>query len=344
MKENNMSKIITPNTTKWDTYVRQQPRAHVLQLSAWGKLKRATGWQEKRIAIEDHGEIIAGAQVLFRQLPMRLGTLAYIPFGAYVNDTSLWADLWAVIDQLAKQERAILVKWEAGYYIDEDAPDFVSMGFRISEQTIQPPNTVMIDIHGDDDSIMKRMNQGTRRKIRKSLKNDVIYREGTTNDAKQFADLMVTTGERNEFGVHTGGYYEHAYDLFVPQDGALIIAEMDGELLAGNFVFGAGNTAYYLYGASSNNKRNLMASYGVQWQGIQWAKARDYHYYDMWGVPDEDIDTLEAQFKERNDGLWGVYGFKRGWGGEVIRSVGAWDKVYNPLLYQAYLMALRVRG
>ncbi len=79
-----------------------------------------------------------------------------------------------------------------------------------------------------------------------------------------------------------------------------------------------------------------MASYGVQWAGIQWAKAQGAVSYDMYGVPDADPETLEAQFTERSDGLWGVYRFKRGWGGDVIRSVGAWDRVYNRLVYAAY--------
>ncbi|MFN8372017.1 MAG: peptidoglycan bridge formation glycyltransferase FemA/FemB family protein [Anaerolineae bacterium] len=140
----------------------------------------------------------------------------------------------------------------------------------------------------------------------------------------RFNAMMHTTGTRNEFGVHEPAYYQKAYDLFVPQgDAALLLAEHEGDNLAGLMVFAKGKTAWYLYGASSNVKRNLMAAYGVQWAAIQWAKARGCTVYDMWGIPDEDEATLEAQFETRSDGLWGVYGFKRGWGGQVARSVGA---------------------
>jgi peptidoglycan pentaglycine glycine transferase (the first glycine) len=86
-----------------------------------------------------------------------------------------------------------------------------------------------------------------------------------------------------------------------------------------------------------------MATYGVQWEAIKWAKERGCRYYDMWGVPDAEPDVLEAEFKDRNDGLWGVYGFKRGWGGEVVRSAGAWDKPYNPIIYAAYRTVLNLR-
>ncbi|MBZ0275642.1 MAG: peptidoglycan bridge formation glycyltransferase FemA/FemB family protein, partial [Anaerolineae bacterium] len=182
-------------------------------------------------------------------------------------------------------------------------------------------------------------------KVRQSLKNDIQYIEGRREQVETFTAMMQTTGARNDFGVHEPGYYQKAYDLFVPSgDAALILATHEGDPLAGIMVFAKGETAWYLYGASANVKRNLMAAYGVQWRAIQWARARGCSAYDMWGVPDEDAATLETQFQEREDGLWGVYGFKRGWGGEVVRSAGAWDKVYNALVYNAYKLALRARG
>lgn len=330
---------------QWDEFIRNQPRAHALQLSAWGDLKSAFGWSSDRITISNTDrDIIAGAQLLFRPLPMKLGTLAYLPFGGFVTEESQWTELWIAIDTCAKKNRAAFIKWEPGFYITDPMPDFTRFGFQTSPQTIQPPRTVMIDITSDDEAIMKRMNQGTRRKIRKSLKGDVHYYEATRADVDKFTQMMETTGTRNEFGVHSAEYYQMVYDLFVPQDAALIMAEHEGDSLAGLFVFQSGKVAQYIYGASSNIKRNMMATYGIQWQAIQWAKKCGCTHYDMWGVPDEDTDTLEEQFQDRSDGLWGVYGFKRGWGGEVIRSAGAWDKVYNPLVYTAYKTALKLRG
>lgn len=341
-----MPQVRIPSPAEWDIFINQQPRAHLLQLDGWAALKSAYGWRAACVALaEDDKQLVAGAQLLFRPLPLRLGTMAYLSMGPYTtpeHSTMLWPE----IDKLAKANGAAFLKWEPGIYqAAEVAPDFASLGFRESPQTVQPPRTVLIDIQVDEDAIMARMNQGTRRKIRQSLKHDIHYYEGTSADVAIFNSMMQTTGTRNEFGVHTPDYYQLAYDLFVPDDyAALILAEHEGDPLAGIMVFAVGDTAWYLYGASADVKRNLMAAYGVQWRAIQWAKARGCKYYDMWGIPDEDEATLEAQFQERSDGLWGVYGFKRGWGGAVVRSLGAWDKVYNPLIYGAYKLALRVRG
>lgn len=348
-----MVTTLTPTAQQWDTFVTAHPRAHLLQLSAWAGQKRPYGWDSARVALADGDQIVAGAQILFRRLPLGLGTMAYLPMGPLLANNAQREALWLAIDDLCRQRRAAFLKWEPGIAEEGDPPpDFARYGFRQSVQTIQPPRTILIDITGDDENILARMNQGTRRKIRQSQKHDIRYYEASRADVSKFTHMMETTGSRNAFGVHEPDYYTLAYDLFVPHHAALILAEHTDadessertDHLAGVFVFAVGKRAWYFYGASSGVKRNMMASYGVQWEAIRWAKRRGCTLYDMWGIPDEDESLLEAEFEHRDDGLWGVYGFKRGWGGKVVRSAGAWDKVYNPLVYAAFQVALRLRN
>ena len=106
-------------------------------------------------------------------------------------------------------------------------------------------------------------------------------------------------------------------------------------------VFAHGDRAWYFYGASSDEHRNLMPTYLVQWEAMRWARHQGCREYDLWGIPDADAQTLEAQFTERADGLWGVYRFKRGFGGELRRAPDPWERVYNPLLYRLYRWRVR---
>jgi lipid II:glycine glycyltransferase (peptidoglycan interpeptide bridge formation enzyme) len=332
---------VQPTASAWDAFVLNHPRGHLLQLSNWGKLKSNFGWSTQTIALQQGDSIVGGALVLLKSLPMHLGKMAYVPMGGYVTSDDLYPALWSAIQS---ETGAAFMKLEAGFFINKQTPDLANMGFHESPQTIQPPNTIYIDVTADDDTMMQRMNQGTRRKIRKSLKNDITYYEGTRADLADFNTLIQETGDRNEFGVHTDTYYEMVYDSFMPDHGVLLMAKHGDTPLVGIMVFAVGDTAWYLYGASSRDKSNLYATYGIQWQAMQWAKARGCTYYDMWGIPDETESILEAQFQERSDGLWGVYGFKRGWGGDVVRSLGTWDKVFNPIVYMAYRTALKLRG
>ncbi len=317
-----------------------QPRAHLLQLSSWGILKARFGWDAQIVALTERNEIQAGALVLLKPLPFMAGKMAYVPMGGYVSGSRSYASLWSAI---RRETGAAFLKIEPGHFPVGESPDLAGAGFLKSPQSIQPAATITIDIDADDNTIMRRMNQGTRRKIRKSLAGGIVYKESSRADLPEFNRLMQQTGARNAFGVHNAAYFAAVCDLFMPERGALLLARHEGELLAAIMVFAVGDTAWYLYGASSRSKSNLYATYGIQWKAIQWAKRRGCRYYDLWGVPDHDEATLEAEFKNRNDGLWGVYGFKRGWGGEVMRTLGAWDLPWNPIVYTAYRAALKLK-
>jgi peptidoglycan pentaglycine glycine transferase (the first glycine) len=340
--------IIQPTAERWDAFVTSRPCSHILQTSPWGELKAHFGWTAERIAVTRGDDIVAGALVLFRPLPMRLGTLAYVPKGPVLDfdDEVVGTELVRGLDQLMRQRRAILLKIEPDRVADLTFNVRVAkFGFRPSPQTIQPPRTSVIDLERGDHEILAAMHPKTRYNIRLAAKKDVVVRAGTAADLPAFNSLMHVTGERDGFAVHSPDYYAAAYQLFVPADRArLFVATYEERVLAGIFVFVYGRRAWYFYGASGEVERQRMPNYALQWAAMQWAKSRGCTTYDLWGIPDEDEATLDAHYLDRNDDLWGVYRFKRGFGGQVRRFAGAYDRVYDPLLYQAYKLYLRSRG
>jgi len=320
--------------TGWDEFLELHPQAHVLQSGAWGRLKSGFGWQPEAVQVG-----LAGAQVLFRRLPGGFH-VAYIPRGPLGKD---WSVLWPRIDDLCRSRRTIFLKVEPDCWQGDD-PELEKKlpGFQRGDG-IQPPRTLVVDIGGDEESILNAMKQKTRYNIRLAEKKDITVRE--TADVAAFHRLMIETGQRDGFGVHSRAYYQAAYDAFSPDGGcALLLAEYQGKPLAGLMVFRRGDRAWYFYGASNNEDRNRMPTYLLQWRAMQWAKAQGCTSYDLWGVPDYDEETLESQFEQRADGLWGVYRFKRGFGGRLMRAAGAWNKIYLPRLYQLYRLYRRLRG
>jgi len=216
-------------------------------------------------------------------------------------------------------------------------------GFKPSTHEIQPRRTFTIDISAEEDQILAVMKQKTRYNIRLAARKGVTV--AASANLEEFGQLMDVTGERDAFGVHTLDYYRRAYELFHPVGkGELLIASFDDQPLAGVMVFNQGKRAWYLYGASNNLQRNLMPTYLVQWEAIRWAKEQGCTEYDLWGVPDAEQQVLEETFMQRSDGLWGVYRFKRGFGGALRRSAGAWDKVYKPAVYLPYRLMMSRRG
>ncbi len=340
-----------PAPERWDAFAAAHPQAHILQTPDWGCLKATFGWRADRIALADaNGAVCAGAQILYRRLPFRLGTLAYIPKGPLTppdwwdGESELMAGLWQIIHRDAQQHGARWLKVEAPFEESEAIGAALrAAGFRPSAQNVQPPRTMLLDISGDEETILAAMKQKTRYNIRLSAKKEVAVREGTRADLASFNAMMQITGGRDGFGVHAPNYYERAYDLFAPPGrAALLIASYDGRDLAGVMVFALGKTAWYFYGASTDQERQRMPAYATQWEAIRWAKARGCTVYDLWGVPDADEATLEAEFEARRGDLWGVYRFKRGFGGRVVRQMPAWDYVYNPPVYALYRLFLRL--
>ena len=323
------------NNSDWNSFLSQHPNPHLLQTVEWGELKSKFGWWSTNIIVGD-----TGAQILQRKLPLGF-TLAYIPKGPIGSD---WDKLWPEIDKLCLSSRAVFLKIEPDAWEGEEISDWMrSFGFRSSAHVIQPRRTISLDISCDDEEILAQMKQKTRYNIRLAGKKGVEVT--ASSDVGMFSQLMGVTGKRDEFGTHSLAYYQRAYDLFHPVGACeLLIAFYEGEPLAGLMVFATGKRAWYFYGASNNLHRNLMPTYLLQWEAIRWAKEKGCAEYDLWGVPDEDQEVLEDKFTQRSDGLWGVYRFKRGFGGEINRSAGAWDKVYNPMLYAGYKMMVKLRG
>lgn len=319
---------------EWDDFLSRHPEAHLLQGRAWGALKEDFGWSALRVQAGD-----AGAQVLFRRLPLGL-SVAYLPKGPVGRN---WEMLWPELDRVCRQQRAVFLKVEPDAWEEDfDAIHAQMSGFQPA-QPIQPRRTILIELRGSEADWLARMKQKTRYNIRLAEKKDVIVRP--TTDLDGFSRLMQTTGARDGFGVHSAAYYHRAYQLFHPSGACeLLSAEFEGQSLAMLMVFAQGKRAWYFYGASSDCERSRMPTYSLQWEAMRWAAAHGCTEYDLWGVPDVDIDALEEGFSQRANGLWGVYRFKRGFGGEVKRSVGAWEKVYNPALYRLYRLYTRRSG
>ncbi len=318
------------NLTDWNRFLESHPNAHLLQMGEWGELKKDFGWKPVRFILDRE----TGVQILFRRLPLGL-TLGYMPKPVFSNQWSVISgQLWKEVDFICKKNRAVFLKIEPDTWEEE----FIlhPSSFILSPHNIQPPCTIVISIKEDEEQILARMKPKCRYNIRLAEKKGVTVR--AWNDIHAFHEMMTVTGGRDNFGVHSLEYYQRAYELFHPKGTCeLLVAEYEGKPLAALMVFANGERAWYVYGASNDQERNRMPTYLLQWEAIRWAKARGCDEYDLWGVPDENEDVLEANFETRHDGLWGVYRFKRGFGGQLKRAQQAYDRVYMPLLYRLYL-------
>jgi len=348
------------------------PAPHLLQTSQWAELKSHYGWSPhfllwvrkgtdyRMVRAEMRENDSAGtsapeaaALVLERRLPLGLRVM-YVPKGPLLQD---WrrSDLRSQVvhDLVAFAERAgaVVIKIDPDVPLGKGVPgkensreiplgetvtdQLQGGGWVFSSDQVQYRNTVIIDLKPDQEELLMNMKSKTRYNIRLAGRKGVRVRTGGKEDLERLYTMYAKTSVRGGFTIRDETYYEDLWRIFLPSPETVpfdpvaepLIAEVEGEPVAGAMMFRFGKTAYYLHGMSRTAHREKMPTYLIQWESMRWAQQAGCEEYDMWGAPDEFT---------RDDPMWGVYRFKRGFGGEVRRTLGAWDYPVRSLLYRVY--------
>lgn len=337
----------------WDELVARlggQP----FQAWAWGELKARFGWEPFRLSAADGS---SAAQLLIRRY--RGLAVAYVPRGPVVPiGGSVDPRLIEAIVRLARSRRAAFVRLEPDVLEDDlrsadlDAV-LKAAGFRTSERTLQPRSTIRLDISRNSDELLAGLSKGHRADLRRAERDGVTVRVGTSEaDVDTLHQMLVATQQRKSFGFHSAGYFRALWQLYT--DAArLFIAELDGEPIAASLVLAWGEHGIYLAAGSTATGLEHRAAHLLQWHALNWAKERGARTWDLWGIADargqleiaaahgsdrgsSEMTRLEAAAKR--DPLDGVYRFKKGWGGDVVRSVPAYDRVFIRPAYWLWQM------
>jgi len=307
----------------------------LLQSPFWARFRAGLGWQARAFDCRA-GSMRFALLVLVRSLPLGQ-RLAYAPHGPEVPEP---ADREAFLTGLARALRphlggCLFVRFDLPWSIG--AP-LLGAGLRKAPMDIQPPSTVILELDHEEEALLAAMKAKTRYNIGLAGKKGVTVEEGGEADLPAWYELYRQTARRDRITLHAFQYYRRQFQL-ASEPGAgvalkLLLARHQGELLAGIVVALRGNTAWYLYGASSDRKRNLMPAYALQWRAILLARQAGCRFYDLFGVPPAD---------DPSHPMHGLFRFKTGFGGRLVHRPGCWDLPYRQAGYLAYSLAERGR-
>ncbi|MFN3742898.1 MAG: lipid II:glycine glycyltransferase FemX [Anaerolineales bacterium] len=336
------------DAAEWDALIQRLPSPHLLQTWEWAEVKERYGWEKLPFLWQSNDATYAAAMLLRRRL--RLGSFAarlsliYIPKGPLLDweNIPLRHQVLDDLQRLARRYGAIFLKIDPDVILGFGIPgtehaqeetlgatirrELAQRGWVFSNEQVQFRNTFWLDLRPEEAQLLANMKQKTRYNIRLAERKGVIVRRATPTDWPMLYEMYAETARRDGFLIRESAYYYTVWERFwassctseSPRAEALI-AEVDGEAVAAVFLFFFARRAYYLYGMSRASHREKMPNYLLQWEAIRRARACGCHLYDLWGAPDE--------FDE-NDRMWGVFRFKEGLGGKVVRTLGAWD--YSP--------------
>ena len=312
----------------WDDAAVRSAWGHTLQSSAWARIRSSQGWRPEFVRL---GDPLPIALVLWRDaLPGR--PLGYVPRGPVIapDDAEGLARALARLRDLARERHAVFLKVDP-----ELPPEFADgplrqSGFRRA-QDIQPVlATLELDLTPDEDALFAGLEKDTRWSVRQGPKRGVEI-QASVDEAtlRAFYDLYALTGERAGFITRTWPYYRDTWGTLASAGLATVrVAYVGGEPVAGAMVWRCGERALYQTGATNEAGRKSYAAYALLWECIVAAKRDGFRRFDMGGIPTDPTNT--------KDPMYGPYLFKRGFGGEIRRFVGAHDTVPSPFLYRVY--------
>ncbi len=334
----------------WQSALGKLPQVHALQSWVWGEFKSRWGWSmhpHLMSIAESSWEPVGASMILKRAIPRTPFCILYVPKGPLFNysDAFLRQKMLGELERVAREQQAIFIKIDPdvikSWGLEPERPspvgkkfvqDLQDRGWRYSLEQIQFKNTVTLNLELSEDELMAAMKQKTRYNIRLAGRKGITIRHGTDADFEIIGKMYAQTAERDGFAIRPFAYYRDIWHQFYNEKIAHpIIAEYEGKPIAAVILVKFGDTTLYMYGASTNEERNRMPTYLLQWEAIRWAKAQGCKTYDFWGAPDTFDDS---------DRMWGVWRFKAGFNGEVVRHIGAWDYPVRPFLYWIYTVAL----
>ncbi len=313
-----------------------------LQSPFWARQKAAFGWKAEAVNWRRGGES-GTLLILIKSLPAGLA-LAYVPGGPAAAISA--EDREGFLEALSRELRGILplgcffIRWDLPEFSADSTgsgelspPPSYPDSLKKAPLDIQPPDTVVLNLREGYEALLPGMHKKHRYNIRLAEKKGVVVEACGIERLKEWYELYRITAERDRIGIHPYRYYENLFQEIGAESGAdapkltLYLASHENDLLAGIIVLFNGKEAVYLYGASSNEKRNLMPAYALQARAISDACEAGCEEYDLYGCPPSaDPDHPMA----------GLYRFKTGFGGELRHRAGAWDYPYSRLFYAAY--------
>lgn len=314
---------------RFDTFMKNHPNSSYTQCLAWANVK--SNWESEAVYVEnENGDIIGAALVLIRHVPVVKKTILYTPRGPVWDweDSHTFNQILLMLRKLAKRYHSYKIIIDPYFKAaDQKAIDLVtSYDFNFTPDappltTIQSRTTYVLDIAGKTaDEIFANFHSKWRYNIRLAGRKGVECRVCTVEEGlDDFYALMLQTSQRDQFTPRSKEYFAR----FIRELGdccRLYMCYYNGIPLSGAITTNYAGRTFYVYGASSNENRNLMPNHLMQWTMMQWALETGCSIYDFGGI---------AFYEDESSLAHGVYKFKKGFNGEVCIYAGEFSLILD---------------
>lgn len=334
------------NKEEWNGFLLGQPRGHLLQSYEWGELNKYLGGQIYRLGAFENKRMVGSmlltlAPVAGRRVPLNWLYSSRGPTVESPDSPALAALLEYARKMLAKPTHAIALRLEPNVADDDPAQEkweaaYRALGFQVNPYAMHGRRSWVLDIRPSAEELLAKFKMTWRQNVRSAERKGVVIREAeNAADFDAYYDLLKLTSERDAFFIHGKDYHQEIQRQFSDKgDVVLYLAEHEGEAIAAKVLIRFGDWCWDMFGATSNNKRNLKAAYLLQYRCFQWAQAKGCSYFDFRTIP---------EILEPGEEMWGVYEYKKGYGGFSRLNIPSQDYIFHPVIYSAWRKSVEVR-
>ncbi len=275
---------------------------HPLQSWEWGEFRKSWGNEIVRTSF---------GQIIFSKIPV-IG----LTIGTFIKGPKPTKEMLEELKKIGKEKNAIFIKLEPNIISDDNS---LLKKYCVPGKRLFTPETFIIDLTKSEEELLKSFSSKTRYNIRLAEKHGVVVTEDNSEKAfKKYLELTFATAKRQGFYAHTKKYHQLMWDILFPAGIAhLLTAKYQGEILTTWILFTWKDTLYYPYGASSEEHKEVMANNLMMWEAIRFGKKMGLKNFDLWG----------------KEGGKGFTKFKEGYNPQVVRFLGTWDLIINPLYW-----------
>lgn len=329
-----VNKENTNELKRYEEFISSYKGSSLMQSIYWSKSKFE--WIPEYVYVEEDGKIVAAISVLLQKVPYIKSYMAYAARGPVcdVENIELVNKLVEEVEKLREKYNIFMFKFDPNIKYDENIEKlYKEAGYKVlnknvdKDDLIQPLHDMIIYLNGEsEEEVLKSFSEKTRYNVRLAKKKGVeVYYSRNKEDLKIFYELYKITAVRDKIGCRAYEYFETMLDSYNDDTIRIYIAKHEEDYLSAAIAFNYGGELFYLYGASSNEKRNLMPNYLMQWEMIRWALETNCTKYNFGGVLNLDPQN-------------GLYKFKIGFCKKdgVTEYIGEIDKVYDKKIYFVY--------
>ena len=318
----------------YNNFIAESRFSSIYQSFEWGIVKQYDHWEVIRLIVIDSGQIVGGLSCLCKKSPFFAKRIFYIPRGPVLdyfaeNAPDIFKLLFLKIREIARREGALYIRISPDISKNIHFNDYISKyNLHRVRYPILHTTTYRLNLTKSEEQLLNSMESRVKYDIRKAQRENVeiLSDDGNEEYLKDFYNLLYQVAERNKFPIYSYEMMQNIWNILSPNGMCKIfLARSQGKIISGAFLFLFGDKCIYQWGGSVRAKNN--PNQLLHWEIIRWAKSNGFSIYDLQGIP-ENV--------KKGDELWGIYLFKRGFGGDRIQLIGEYDYILSPILYKIW--------